>query len=116
LLGRNVVGEVCIDKLRLFTSFCINQLHVLGVDKREYYYLWRYVLIELASLAESCNIMRNVREMCKNVDVDRVAEARQKLLLAQYSAVSNNELLDMLAELCRCLSLNLSVFLSAQSQ
>ena len=116
MLGRDVVGEVCIDKLRLFTSFCINQLHVLGVDKREYYYLWRYVLIELAFLAELCNVMHNIKEVCKDVDVERIVEARQKLLLAQYSAVSNNELLDMLAKLCRCLSLNLSAFLSVPSQ
>jgi hypothetical protein len=99
----NSVDEVCLEKVRIFTNFCVEKLGSLPISKREFYYIWRYVLAELGVLMDECDISEKVKSMCREIDVNSVRFATHKILYAQYSSITNEEVMQSLARLCQCL-------------
>jgi hypothetical protein len=96
-------NEECLEKIAIFVNFCTEGLDSLSIYKREFYYVWRYVLAELGVLIDKCNVSEKVKSACRDVDLNAVYTATHKILCAQYSSVTNEEVMHILSRLCICL-------------
>jgi len=93
----------CLEKLTVLTSFCIARLNSLPIPKREFYYIWRYVLVALGIVIEKCGVASKVKSICQDIDFDVVRNSVAKIMNAQYSAVTNEDIVKSLSKLCPCI-------------
>jgi len=101
----NLMNEICLEKIIILTNFCIEKLALLPISKQEFYYVWRYVLAELGVLIDECGILESIRSLCRDIELNNVRSITHRILYAQYSLVTNEEVIEILSKLCQCLKL-----------
>ncbi|MEL9939948.1 MAG: hypothetical protein QW348_05110 [Ignisphaera sp.] len=90
------------EKMRIFKDFCLKNLDKIGIGEKAFYYIWRYIVIELDKLIQICKIEDDIADNCGRENLAKLHNAGNKLLYAQYSSVSNKEVIEILQTICRC--------------
>ncbi|MDK6028360.1 hypothetical protein QPL79_03155 [Ignisphaera sp. 4213-co] len=91
------------EKMRIFIDFCLKNIEKYNIDQREFYYIWRYIVIELGEIIRICNADDVLRNSCKEIDLSYLHTIVNRLLYAQYSSISNEEIIALLQKLCKCI-------------